>query len=243
MKHVRVDVVMANKLLKPAEVRRVLRALQTQCTRDFAKVWDVHAELAFVGKPEHANPGAWQLALVDEEDDDYFGYHQLTREGLPLGRVLLRTAMPAKSTWSSTASHELLEMLVNPDTQRAVFTYAEDIGGRVYMCEVCDPCQDDPFCYEIHGVPVSDFILPEWFETWRKPRSAAFDHRKKLGQPFEVAKGGYMSFYDSRRRKWVEDYGSHLAKGMQPVYGYGVRGGSRRLLRGVPRARWKSSRL
>jgi len=241
MRQVHVDVVLANKLLTAKEVRPVVRALEKQVKRDFAPIWDVTAELDLVTDPRKSHPGAWQLLLLDELEGTDDGYHQLTREGLPLGRVLLRTAMKDPTSWPSTASHELLEMLVNPDGQRAVFLYDDDVGGRIYAYEVCDACQDDPLCYRVEGVWMSDFVYPEWFETWRKPRSARFDHNRKLTRPLQIAKNGYAAFYDARARKWISDWGTHLAKGLRPADGYAIRGGSRRALREIPRTKWKRS--
>jgi hypothetical protein len=245
MRKIHVDVVMANKLIPLPEARRVTAALERQVQRDFAKVWNVTADLHFVGKPENAHRNAWQLVLLDEEDDGAYGYHQLTRDGMPLGKVLMRLAMTSVTSWSSTASHELLELLVNPDTTLGSFVWNKDEGGRVYSLEVCDPCQDDPFCYRLDGTFVSDFVYPAWFETWREPGSARFDHRKLIDRPFQIAKGGYASFYDARKRKWVNEPGrggrGRATPTFAPDFGYANRGGSRRSLRDVPRPKWKRS--
>jgi hypothetical protein len=240
MKRARVDVVISNKSLPLSEVRRVVRALQTQVDRDFAPVWDVGAQLHVVRSHRETHPGAWQLVLLDETDHDDDGYHELTREGMPLGRVYLRTASSDKTGWSSTASHELLEMLANPEGQRAVCVYDRDLGYRTYAHEVCDPCQDDAQCYRIDGVWVSDFVHPAWFETWRKPRSARFDQAKKLWRPMQIAPGGYAAYVDARKDRWVNDFGSRAAPGLEPELGF-ARGGSRRKLRAIPRPKWRKS--
>ncbi len=242
MKHVQVDVVMPSKAIPPGEVREVVRAIEKQVKRDFAPVWDVTADLRIARSARDTHKGAWHLVLLDAADpSDDDGYHELTRQGMPLGRVFLKTASHDATGWSSTASHELLEMLANPEGQRAVCLYDEDVGYRTYAHEVCDPCQDDAQCYRVDGVWVSDFIHPAWFETWRRARSTRFDHAKKLSRPLQIAKGGYAAFVDARHDKWVSDYGTHLAPDLQPVLGF-ARGGSRRLLRGVPRHHWKKSK-
>jgi hypothetical protein len=242
MRRVPVDVICHNDFVTPAEARHVTKVLARQIERDFAPVWNVTADLRFAGHPSRARKDAWQLALLDENDADNDGYHQLTTQGLPLGKVLLRTASQCPTGWTSTASHELLEMLVNPDTQVAVFVYDDDVGGRVYQCEVCDPCQDDPFCYRIDGVWVSDFVYPAWFDGWRKPGSTRFDHARKLRTPFKVPSGGFMTYYDARTRKWIQDGGRHGAVKLDPIYGLARRGGSRSELRMVPRPKWRKSK-
>jgi hypothetical protein len=41
------------------------------------------------------------------------GYHDLTNEGLPLGKVFAGSDMVNGYNWTVTASHELLEMLID----------------------------------------------------------------------------------------------------------------------------------
>jgi len=245
MKRVQVDVVCANKLLTVPEMRHATRVLRKQVERDFASVWNVTADVRYAGPPSKARKNAWQLVLLDENDSDYDGYHELTNRGQPLGRVMLQQAKHCLTGWTSTASHELLEMLVNPDTQLGVFVYDPAVGGRVYQCEVCDPCQDDAFCYKIDGIWVSDFVYPAWFDGWRKPdKSTKLDHRKLLERPFKVGAAGYMTYFDTRTRKWIDDSGRHGAKKLYPIYGLGGRGGgSRRALRKLGRHRWTKSEL
>jgi hypothetical protein len=242
MKVIPVDFVLPDpKALDAAELRKVVRVLQKQVKRDFAPVWEVSADLRVAPSPERARPGAWQIAIFDSAGGDIDGYHELTREGLPLGRVYLRSARECKLGWSTTASHELLELLANPDTTRSVFVWEKHHGGRIYIHEVCDACQDDPFCYAIDKVYVSDFIYPAWFETWRAPRSARFDQAKKLTRPFQVPKGCYSTYFDARRRRWVDNDGTgKRPPRLIPMWGYG-RGGSRKHLRQVPRDEWRRS--
>jgi hypothetical protein len=269
MRRIDVDVIMGGQAVPVAEAKRVVTALQAQVTRDFAHVWNVSARIRFAGTPDRARPGAWQLALLDEADNSVEGYHELTREGLPLGRVYMRAAMRGGAEWSITASHELLELLVNPDATLSVFVWSapggghgghggrSHGGGRIYSYEVCDPCQDDRFAYRIEGVALSDFVHPAWFDPWRKARSARFDHAEKLTRPFEVPKGCYATYFDARRRKWIDNWGGHTPPTLRPIDGY-VRslpgapppkakkqrsGGSRKLLRAVPRPAWRRSEL
>ncbi len=138
-------------------------------------------------------------------------------------------------------------MLVNPEGQLGVCLYSHDEGYRTYAYEVCDPCQDDAQCYKVDGVWVSDFVYPAWFETWREKsgkkgaRKVHFDHKRHLSGPLEIAKGGYAAYVSARKDTWINDHGGHRVPGMDPVDGL-ARGGSRKLLRAVPRHEWKRSR-
>ena len=242
MQRIHVDVINASTLVGAAEVRRCLAALRVQLARDFAPVWGRTAKLRYVGAREKANPGAWQMVLLDHRDADD-GYHELTREGLPLGRVFVREARKCPSGWTSTASHELLELIANPDTTQTVFVEAPGRGPRIYPQEVCDPVQDDRFTYEIDGVPVSDFVYPAWFDPWRKRGSARFDQAGKLRLPFEVPKACYAMFYDVHARVWRDDWGRKITPHLS-VYGVtSDRGGSRRGLTASPRSAWRKSRI
>ena len=235
----------ASTLVSDREVRRGVAALQAQVNRHFGPVWSVAAELHVVGRGGgKRRRGAWQLVLLDQRSADD-GYHELTRDGLPLGKVFLREAMKTPTGWTTTASHELLELLVNPDTTLGAFVEDHALGSRLYTYEVCDPVQDDRFCYEIDGVAVSDFVYPAWFEPWRKRGSGRFDHAEKLRLPFQVPRLCYAMFYDVRTQAWHDNWGGkvipHLAvPGM--TRGPGGRGGSRHALRGSPRLEWKKSR-
>jgi hypothetical protein len=94
-------------------------------------------------------------------------------------------------------SHELLEMLADPDVNLTVFVQHDQTGaGLLYSYEVCDPCEADGFCYESEGVLVSDFVYPSWFESFRTAGSTQFDKQGKVSEAFEILTGGYIGVYD-----------------------------------------------
>jgi hypothetical protein len=153
----------------------------------------VDADLRYAadGKPK---PGDWWLVILDNSDQaDALGYHDVTAEGLPLGKVFAKTTQQYGEKWSVTASHELLEMLADPEINLTVFL-EEQKGGRLYAYEVCDACEADQFGYSIDGVAVSDFVFPSWFESFRK--HGPFDHQNKIQKPLQLLKGGYIGIYD-----------------------------------------------
>jgi hypothetical protein len=255
-----VEVINASTLLSDKDARRGVAALQTQLRKHFAPVWDVMADLHFVGRDRRRLPvrpaavtplaprqrakrgsnGAWQLVLLDERNASY-GYHELTRDGLPLGKVFLREAMKTRSGWTVTASHELLELLVDPETTLGTLVEDRSLGPRVYSYEVCDPVQDDRFATEVDGVAVSDFVYPAWFEPWRKRGSARFDHAEKLRLPFQVPRGCYAMFYDVKKRTWLDNWGGNVTPRLAVPQGTSDRGGSRYGLHGIAHGSWKKS--
>jgi hypothetical protein len=104
--------------------------------------------------------------------------------------------MQYKHHWTASASHELLEMLVDPDVNLSASISTGETTQRLYAYEVCDACQAEEFGYKIDGTLVSDFVYPTWFEAFHKPGSTQFDHGRKIKKPFELLSGGYISVLD-----------------------------------------------
>ena len=97
-------------------MERVIPALQTQVSRDFAPIWGVDAELSFVPTGGRGPKDQWWIVLLNTSDEaGDLGYHDLTNAGQPLGKVFVKSDLEAKTSWTSTVSHELIEMLGDPD--------------------------------------------------------------------------------------------------------------------------------
>jgi hypothetical protein len=185
-------------VVSDAEAKIVMGHLQTQVSRDFAPIWGVDAQLFFVSASGTPNPAYWQLVLLDDADAaNALGYHELTSAGLPLGKVFVKTTAQAKGKWSVTASHELLEMLIDPDINLTVFVQDSNTSGRIYAYEVCDAVEDDSLGYNIYSATVSDFVTPAWFEAQGSSLSPKFDFMGHLTKPFALALNGYIGIFDA----------------------------------------------
>src|SRR3989442_1325723 len=77
-------------------------------------------------------------------------------------------------------------------------------GNVFYAYETADAVEAVEFT--ISGIAMSDFVYPAWFEGFRKPGSAQFDHLKKVRRPFQILAGGYMSIFKNGR--WTQVFGS-----------------------------------
>jgi hypothetical protein len=188
MKPIPVSVVNASKVLKDAEIPAVIEALQIQVSQHLAPRWHVDASLEFVTIGGNAPDGNWRLELLDDTDDDGIpGYHNVEAGGTPYGRVFVNTVRQYNNNWTITASHELLEMLVNPYCVIAAYVPFDNNTGTFYNLEVCDPVSPDVNGYEINGVSVSDFVFPEWFSPFlAEPQPGEFkqvDYCKRLTRP------------------------------------------------------------
>jgi len=197
MANIKISFFNESTVLKDSDVKAAIAPLQTQVTRDFAPVWGVDADVAFFPKGTQPPAKTWQIGMFDNSDQaGALGYHDLTPDGLPLGKVFAKTDQEYKSQWTVTASHELLEMLGDPD----INLYGLWQDGWVitfYAYEVCDACEADKYGYKINGVLVSDFVYPSWFEGFRKKGSTQFDFGNQIQEPFQLLEGGYAAIYDA----------------------------------------------
>ena len=162
---------------------RLVAALQIFLDRHFAPVWGTHAKLV---RASTFQQGAWGLVFLDNPDAaGVEGYHELTRHRLPLSKVFVETTLNDGEKVSVTASHELAEMLVDP----AGNLWAEGSHHTLYAYEMADAVEEEHF--SVDGIPMSDFVYPAFFEVFRKPNTAQFDHCRKVARPLQLLKGGY----------------------------------------------------
>jgi hypothetical protein len=183
-------------MLTDAEIAIAVSALQIQISRDFAPVWNMSANLMVVGKGAAAPLGSWVISLMDNSDQaQALGYHDLTIDGLPLGKVFVADDMKYQLSWTVTLSHETCELLVDPYVQNSVFVQTTNTTGILYPLEICDAVESDTQGYLINGTLVSNFVYPAWFESFRAPQSTKFDHTGIISAPLQLAQGGYIGTF------------------------------------------------
>jgi hypothetical protein len=179
------------------DLGNLVTALQAYVAVHVAPVWDCGAILKLTDGPV---PGTWGFVFLDDADaPGAAAYH--TVEGLPLSKVFVRTILDAKQSLTVAASHELVEMLVDPAANLLAYG-----AGKVVAYEAADPVEDDADGFELGGFQMSDFVFPSWFEDFRAPGSTQFDYTGKLKAPFTLAPNGYMSVYTSQG--WSQVFGS-----------------------------------
>lgn len=190
--------------------------------------------------PQVAVPPAksWWLVIANTSDfAGAAGYHDVTPEGMPLGKAFVKADIEAKRPWTTTVSHELLEMLADPDISRCVEVR---VGRRLfYALEVCDPCQDDRYSYMIGQVAVSDFVLPGYYHDFRN--YPFYDYAKHIRRPRTILPGGYQSILDPASGEGWRDSGPPGQKPTGPAARRRV--GSRRERRSVGRENWEPTNL
>lgn len=192
-----------SSVVTDTDVKSAIRAFQEQVSRDFAPIWGRDAQLTFVAKGQRPPSGSWWVAILDDSDQaGALGYHDLTNQGLPLSKIFARTDQQYHLNWTVTASHEILEMLGDPFINLTALEQSTAHKGRLYAYESCDAVEADPLGYEVQGVTVSDFVTPDWFLPIK---GMQYDFKGHLSAPFQLAKGGYVSYLDlSSTKGWQQ---------------------------------------
>ena|SRR5665213_2320858 len=86
-----------------ADVHNVVDALQIQVQRDFAPIWGIDADLTYYKSSQTPPADSWQLIILDNSDKaGALGYHDLTKQGLPLGKIFAGTDIQNNASWSVT---------------------------------------------------------------------------------------------------------------------------------------------
>jgi len=234
-----ISVINESTVLTDADVTPVVGALQQQVTNDFRPAWGVDAELTMIPQGTPAPAGTWWLVILDDSDQaGALGYHDLTPDGLPIGKVFAASDLKAGTSWTVTASHELLEMLADPNINLTVFIQDANTTGTLYAYEVCDACEDDSFSYQINNVLVSDFVYPAWFENFRAQGSTQFDRMNQIQNPLQLLTGGYIGVFSvTDGTGWQQQTAERTPTNLRH------RGhvGSRRERRSISRNQWLTS--
>jgi hypothetical protein len=178
-----------------AALQQYAAALQQQVDNDFAPAWNVRADISVLNAGDDIPPGTFPLNIVSSLPGQA-GVHT-NDQGQPSAEAVNGDQL------SITLSHELLEMLVDPSGTRVI--QAADLdpysGGQQvsYLVEVCDPCV--VYSYDIDGVPVSDFVLPSFYDP---DATGQVDFAGFLAGPLTVPLGCYISWLDPVDNSWHE---------------------------------------
>ncbi len=108
--------------------------------------------------------------------------------------------------WSLTASHEAMEMLVDPSGNRLVAgdSPKADQGRVSFLVEVCDPSEASDYAYSANGILVSDFYTPNYFDPVKAP-GVRYSYTGAITEPRQVLKGGYLSWEDAVSGSWWQE--------------------------------------
>jgi hypothetical protein len=217
MSVIQVGLVDTTGALDPALVEATAAALNIQVMRDLTQFWDVQATVRYLPNPKSIPVGVWPVLLVAKLPPGEGGVH-LTKKNQPYSLVI---GTPDSSDWTIDASHETLEMLVDPSGNRLQASQAikikgdetEDTAGQFeYLVEVCDPCEANQYAYPINGIAVSDFITPHFYDPVAADNTK-YSFNSNITRPRQILPGGYISFTDPQS----DDIEQILFLGPKPV--------------------------
>jgi hypothetical protein len=194
------------------EVHAALRSINRQIEFDFKPYWSKAATLRLEGRSgKRVNRetlsdmrGDAVLYLWDEVDvDDALGYHEKNHRGIPFSFVFSKLAADMGESWSTTLSHEAIELIGDPEVNLLVQGPHPETGKDVFhWYELCDAVQAES--YKIDEVDVSNFVLPLYFTSTeeRAGRNDFLGRRGRDGktlESFKVKEGGYIGFFNPEK--------------------------------------------
>jgi hypothetical protein len=178
-------------------VAEIAAAIQRQLVRDVAPIWEVNATIDAFASLEHVPPGYWPILVGDNFPGvESVGIH-LDRNGQPFALV------EASPSWSLTASHEAIEMVIDPWGSRTVPGGSPMAGQGLVdiLVEVCDPSGGAQWAYTVNGYLVSDFCTPNYYDPVGAP-GVRYSFTGALTGPRQVVRGGYLSWRDPETGEW-----------------------------------------
>ena len=185
--------------IDPGLLHNAALALDSQVTQDLPRYWSgITANVSAVPALSAVPHGAWPVFLVRSLPPGEGGFH-MDRHNQPYAKVI---ASPDDDSWTVDASHEIIEMLIDPYGNRMQLSEAIAISGNDvvdhagtfnYLVEGCDPCEANNYAYDIAGIALSDFITPHFYDASVTP-GTQYSFKGNLKRPRQLLPGGYISY-------------------------------------------------
>lgn len=193
--------------------------------RHVNEAWDFAEPVAVVAvdREDDLPPGAWVIAFVDEgTDQTALAEHYRNVSGVAAARVYCAKGSglnDGEESISESASHELAEMLGNPNL--VLWLPHPTRPGVEVARELADPLQD---FYEVETLDadgratkwkMANFVTRFWFMSPDSIGEAVnLDHAGRLSVPGEIGPDGYCVMRaraaDCFYHQWLEDLGGKL---------------------------------
>ncbi len=185
--------------LTAGEIEEAAAALQRQVVEHLAPAWNLVATVrSAAGHSRPPDDDEIQIRLLDRPTlDNALGYHDRTDSGQPIAYVFVGLCREYGMSWTSVASHEILELLCDPYLHLCV----QFDDGTIWDREVADRVEADS--YLVDGVEVSNFNFPACFEPPTNREDVRYDFLGSSTYPNEIRPGGYAQRFDPDRG-WVQ---------------------------------------
>lgn len=173
------DIINTSTRLSHSDLVRIISAIN-KAIPEFCKAWKIPPVVVSWKKKSSRTPC---IVISDADQPPVYGFHTFL-SGYPFGRMYVTSSDINLN--SRILSHEVFEILANPEFNKNVDTY---------LVEVCDPVMLD--VYEIDSIQISNWVYPSWFD---KNGKRPYDKMDILTKPFETSKGGYSLKMNSGSR-------------------------------------------
>lgn len=212
-----ISVINFSSHLNDQDVQEAIRAVNRQVLEDFAPIWGsgrvlrLHAPSYDPAHPdtlmEDPVRGSSVVYLVDQATlPGALGYHDLNTRAIPVGFVFILDL----NEWTSTLSHEVLELIVDPTVN--IFVPGPDPRDAanvvLHAYEVCDAVERTS--YDIDNVRVSNFVTPEYF-TVGDEVGTRNDFLGVGVTSFGVTRDSHIAFFDLSAGAWVTVIGERAS--------------------------------
>src|ERR1044072_186841 len=184
-----------------ADVMKVASALQKQASRDLAPIWSISATVDAFESLDDVPMGYWPMVVRDDIGFDAAGIH-LDKDNQPFALI---SSSQDIDQWALTASHEMLEMLVDPFGNRVVAGDSQKPGQKrvEFLVEVSDPSEAAEFGYSVNGILMSDFYTPRFFDPFAAS-GVRYSFTGGVLKPRQIRRGGYLSWHDPVSDHWFQ---------------------------------------
>jgi hypothetical protein len=189
------------------DLQAAVAAIGVQVNSQFQPEWGLSASVqgatfSLNGGNAPVQDGQDAIIYVGDSSQDpttgvsgVFGYHSANYGNIPYGFVYLDICAAYGESWTCTLSHEVLELLGDPNAVMTVTGPAPNgaPGNVYYDFEVADPTQGDT--YLLNNVTVSNFVGRAYFGM---SGGGGWSNYLNLPlAPFGVRPGGYFQYEDS----------------------------------------------
>lgn len=183
--------------LTPAALKEIAQAITIQLNRDLSPCWGGDYAMRVGAGPGDLTAGEVSCAILDTLPvAGAVADHGVDPNAVPVIEIGLTDCdgiLSGSTPLSGAASHEALETAVD----KFCNGWRDDGAGFEWAQEACDAVQE--WTYAIGGVPVSDFVTPEFFGPGSVgpynflgiPGQTA-GSALALPAPFSTAPGGYQ---------------------------------------------------
>lgn len=183
-----IGVVSQSRHMSFSQVQDICAAIELQLSEDAYHVWGRRTHITAFNDLRSVPHGYWRAFIQDDiHEPGAAGYH--TDEN---NQPVIFVQYDGDDT-SLTLSHEAVESIPDPFGNRLIPVNHPEYGAIQILCEICDPPEDVVFSYKRNGIKVSDFIRPEWYDTFTTD-VMTYSFNGHCKRPLQLLPGGYYSF-------------------------------------------------